>query len=112
MAARLAETEQGTDLAIRELERGLHECGDEPGLLRELARLLHSQVDYNAALQALERLTGLTPDDASAWHNRGVVLSLLHRIDEAKKAFQKATEIQSSQVRPADGIRKRFQASG
>lgn len=87
LAARLVETQHGASAAIDELQSGLQKFVDDTGLLRELARLQHASEDFAAALATLERLTFLVPEDASAWHNRGVILGLLNRHEDAQQAF-------------------------
>ncbi len=99
LAARLLEAQQDASAAIGELQRGLQEFVEDPGLLRELARLLHANEDYPTALGTLERLTSLVPDDAAAWHNRGVVLALLNRHDDAQQAFAKASALRMPSTR-------------
>ncbi|MDB5343899.1 MAG: glycosyl transferase family 2 [Schlesneria sp.] len=93
MASRLAEAKQDWTAAVSELQSGTLACGDDPGLLRELARLHHASHDHPAALAILERLTSLVPIDASVWHNRGVVLGLLHRHEESESAFSQAAAL-------------------
>lgn len=96
MAARLAESRGEIARAISELEHGLQQHQDDVSLLRELARLLHSEQRNPSALQILERLTELKPDDASAWHNRGFILGLLGRADESTLAFSQAGALRSN----------------
>ncbi len=93
MAARLAEVASGFIPAIDEIERGLRNWGDDPHLLRELARLQHANQRYPAALATLQRLQNLIPDDASVWHNCGVVLGLMGQAEEAERAFERATTL-------------------
>jgi GT2 family glycosyltransferase/tetratricopeptide (TPR) repeat protein/2-polyprenyl-3-methyl-5-hydroxy-6-metoxy-1,4-benzoquinol methylase len=95
LAARVAEVRSDISTAIHELELGLQNCGEESGLLRELSRLLHASGNYSAALVKLERLTALSPENSSAWHNHGVVLAQLGRDDEAREAFAQAAALRT-----------------
>lgn len=97
LAARLAEMRRDLPEAIRELECGVRIYRDDVGLLRELSRLLHANGNYPAALENLERLTAISTDDASAWHNRGVVLGRLERHEEARLAFARACALRNEQ---------------
>lgn len=98
LTARVAEAHNDIAAAVQELENGLREFGEDSGLLRELARLMHASGHYQEALSNLERLTSLSSDDASAWHNRGVVLAELKRHEEAQHAFQRATSLRNKQI--------------
>lgn len=96
MSARLMESKSGITAAIAELRSGLECCPHDSGLLRELARMLHSTQDYLAALEVLNRLIAELPEDVSAWHNRGVILGLLHRLEESQAAFQRVESLKAS----------------
>lgn len=98
MAARLAESKQSPLDAILALQQGAERYPLDAGILRDLARLLHANNDYSSALRILERLTGLLPNDASAWHNRAVVLGLLQRNEESQSAFSHAASLRSGQA--------------
>ena len=96
MSARLMESKSGITAAIAELRSGLERCPHDSGLLRELARMLHSTQDYLSALEVLNRLIAVLPEDVSAWHNRGVILGLLHRLEESQAAFQRVESLKTS----------------
>lgn len=100
LEARRIEAQEGVAAAVHELECALRVCGDDDGLLRELSRLHHTSDNYPAALETLERLTSLDPNDASAWHNRGVILGLMGRENDAKMAFDRAETIRRSRPSP------------
>ena len=55
---------------------------------------LHAQAGrHQAALDDYDALLRLNADDARTWFNKGFVLELLGRWDEALAAFRRATEL-------------------
>lgn len=48
---------------------------------------------YEEALAAADEVISETPDDPTAYHNRGVVLAKLHRFEEAIGAFKHAIKM-------------------
>ncbi|MFO1045208.1 MAG: glycosyltransferase [Planctomycetaceae bacterium] len=93
MRARLAEVQHGIDAAAQALRLAIPQCPDDPELFRDFARHLHTLGQFESALAALDQLTHLLPEDASAWHNRGVILGLLDRTDESEMAFSRAASL-------------------
>jgi adenylate cyclase len=54
--------------------------------------------DYSAALEAAERVIRLRPDKSDGYRWKAAALAQLDRIDEAKKALQRAIEISPANV--------------
>lgn len=96
MRVRLIEAQGGPLAAIQLGLTGLQESPDNTELLRELGRLLHVVGDFPQACEILTKLTSLSPNDPTAWHNFGVILSLLNRKEEAESAFAAAATLRST----------------
>lgn len=51
---------------------------------------LYNQGNYTGAIACYDRATGIDPEYALAWSNKGNALKALHRNAEAEKAFSEA----------------------
>jgi|GEM_PF-1542565 len=54
---------------------------------------------YDEALQIFEKVIGLEPSNAQAWHNKGIILGILKKYNEALQAFEKALKIEPEKNR-------------
>lgn len=62
--------------------------------LREKAEQMLEEGDVAAALEVFDELVRLAPEDVEAWMNRGEVLTLLGRIDDAIAAYERVLAIE------------------
>lgn len=67
---------------------------------------------YEEALAAAEEVIRETPDDPTAYHNRGVVLAKLGRYEEAVGAFKKAIKMKPDFARAYYDLGLCFRAMG
>jgi tetratricopeptide (TPR) repeat protein len=67
---------------------------------------------YEEALAAAEDVIRETPDDATAYHNRGVVLAKLGRYEEAVGAFKKAIKMKPDFARAYYDLGLTYRAMG
>jgi Flp pilus assembly protein TadD len=56
--------------------------------------------DVLGALSDMNRAIDMEPTSIESWHNRGVVLTLANRLDEADACFKRVVELGGS-VKPA-----------
>jgi tetratricopeptide (TPR) repeat protein len=55
---------------------------------------------------AFERATGIDPDYADAWYNKGIALGKLGRLEEALTAFERVIEIDPHHADASDISKK------
>lgn len=73
----------------------------------ERALILAARGDERSLLRALDELslvTGIAPESASAWHDRGVLLTRLSRHGEATEAYVRALELRVGDPRLAFSV--------
>lgn len=62
--------------------------------LFQKALLLYKARRFEAALQLIEQVFKIVPDDFRVWYNRGVILSEMGRLDEAVNAYNRVIELE------------------
>jgi polyferredoxin len=90
--ARFHEARGRLDEALRSLEEAL-EARATPAAFDRLARLHFEAGRGDEALAVFDRALSAFPDQDDLHFNRGVVLGLLNRREEALEAFRKVTEL-------------------
>ncbi len=78
--------------ALADFEEGRRLGVEDAISMRMQARLYDAQDRYADALQILERLCDLEPNDIGHWTNRGFELLMLERYDEAMPMIERALE--------------------
>jgi O-antigen biosynthesis protein len=82
---------QGALAAARDaLDRALAECPNDWAALCEASQFHFEHGTTDEADKALRALLDRRPDDASAHHNRGIVLMKARRFDEAVEAYRQS----------------------
>jgi len=90
VAAQLCLATAAPDQARRELEKAEASAPHDPDVLREQCRFLFENVDPALAVDRLEILAGLAPDDPSVHHNRAVAYLRVGRVAEAVGACRRS----------------------
>ena len=60
----------------------------------KLGNAEYDERNYQRAIEHYDKAIEIKPDDAMAWHNKGVALGELGRYEDALKAYDKAIEIE------------------
>ena len=74
-------------------KKAVAEPPDIPALLKTASEALNRK-DMPAAVQALQAVVKVQPDNGAAWFNLGYAYSGLHQDEEAVQAYQKTLELQ------------------
>ena len=96
MLAALLYQQQRQPAALRAVESALRLNPDAGEALALHSVLLLNAGQHGKALASLSKVVAREPGNAEAWHNRGVILAELRRLEEAVDSFDKALAIQST----------------
>ena len=91
--ARLYAQQGQTDNAIAQLQKGLGLVEDNQTLAAELVTVWLSAERFDDALALCDQRLKANPEEAFAHYLKGRVFSRMKKYDSAKKAFEKAAEI-------------------
>ena len=69
---------------------------NNPDILRFLSIIAAMKFDYGVALELMDQVIALTPDNGVAYSNRGNILKELRRYEEALESFDRAIALQPS----------------
>ena len=94
MLAFLLYQQQRQPAALRAVKSALKLNPDAREALALHSVLLLDAGQHDKALASISKVVAREPGDAAAWHNRGVILAKLRRLEEAVGSFDKALAIQ------------------
>ena len=78
------------DIAWALLQKALIRSPNNPEILRILSVVSALKFDFTSALELIDRVISLAPDNGVAHSNRGNILKELHRYEEALESFDNA----------------------
>lgn len=80
------------------LQKAHESTPNNPDVLRLLSVVSALRFDYIGALELIDQVIALTPDNGIAHSNRGNILKELHRFEEALASLEKAIALDSSYI--------------
>jgi tetratricopeptide (TPR) repeat protein len=81
------------DRAQHLLDKALNASPNNPDIMRFLSVLAAMRFDHAGALELIDKVIALTPDNGVAYSNRGNILKELNRFEEALASLDKATKL-------------------
>jgi Tfp pilus assembly protein PilF len=82
------------DRAQHLLDKALNASPNNPDIMRFLSVLAAMRFDHAGALELIDKVIALTPDNGVAYSNRGNILKELNRFEEALASLDKAIKLQ------------------